>query len=290
MAFHRLTPAAALLALGLAALPLAASAQTQSETAAADENPIVARVNGAEILRSEVFALAGTLPPQYQQQIVQIYPLLVQRLVDFKLANAAGRAEGLAEDSEVKKRVAELTDRVIREVWIERAVEARMTDEALQERYKAHIAANPPGTEQHARHILVETEEEARAVIAELEGGADFAELAKSRSTGPSGPQGGDLGYFKNDQMVPEFSAAAEALEPGQYSKDPVQTQFGWHVIKLEDRREVAPPDFAELEPQLRQEFTRENVEIVLAELRKNAEIEITPAGTSMLPEGGGAQ
>jgi peptidyl-prolyl cis-trans isomerase C len=282
------------LALGALSFEPAASAQTQSDTAQpgapGDENPVVARVNGEDILRSEVFALAGTLPPEYQQQILQIYPLLVQRLVDFRLAQAAGRAEGLGEDAEVKKRIEELTGRVIREVWIERAVEARITDEALQSRYQDYVKANPPATEQHARHILVASEEEARAVIAELDGGADFVELAKERSTGPSGPRGGDLGYFTSDQMVPEFSAAAQTLEPGQYSKDPVQTQFGWHVIKLEDRRESTPPSFADMEQQLRQEMTRENVETVLSELREGAEVEITPAGNSMVPEGGGTQ
>ncbi len=160
----------------------------------------------------------------------------------------------------------------------------------MQSRYQDHLKANPPATEQHARHILVASEEDARAVITELDGGADFVELAKERSTGPSGPRGGDLGYFTSDQMVPEFSAAAQTLEPGQYTKDPVQTQFGWHVIKLEDRRESAPPSFADMEPQLRQEMTRENVETVLSELREDADVEITPAGNSMAPEAGGAQ
>ena len=295
MAFRRISLAATMVALGLVALGMglalqAATAQTaiaqgqaQSQPAT-EEDPVVARVNGMDILRSEVFALAETLPPQYQQQLLQIYPLLVQRLVDFTLANEAGRAAGLAEDDEVKRRLDRLTDQVIREVWIEREVEARITDEAMQASYAAYVAANPPVKEQQARHILVETEEDARAVIGELDGGADFAELAKERSTGPSGPRGGDLGYFTDEQMVPEFSAAASALEPGQYSKDPVQTQFGWHVIKVEDRRDTQPPSFEEIEPQLRNELRRDNVESVLTGLREGAEVEITPAGSAMVP------
>lgn len=300
MTLFRMAFAALTLAFGLGALSLGASAQnqpaglqlaqnqvaqTQDDSAAAEEDPVVARVNGEEIRRSAVFQLASTLPQQFQQQMLQIYPLLVQRLVDFKLANAAGRADGLADDEEVQRRLDEMSDRIIREVWIERAVEARITDEALKAKYDDHVKANPPATEFHARHILVETEEEARKVIGELDGGADFVELAKERSTGPSGPRGGDLGYFRGEQMVPEFSAAAQALEPGKYSSDPVQTQFGWHVIKLEDQRETAPPAFAELEPQLREELTRENVEGVLADLRGEADVEITPAGTSFVPE-----
>ena len=288
MQLPRIFPAGPTLALALTlamtAFPLGLSAQTQTPEAADD--PIVARVNGEEIRRSAVFALAGTLPQQFQSQIMQVYPLLVQRLVDFKLANAAGRAQGLAEDEEVKKRLAELEDRVIREVWIERAVDEGMTEEALRSRYTTYLADNPPVTEQNARHILLKTEEEAREIIGKLDGGADFAEMATEHSTGPSGPRGGDLGYFTEDQMVPEFTTAANALQPGEYTKDPVETQFGWHVIKVEDRREVAPPSFEDLELQLRQEYARENVETVLQGLRDKAEIEITAEGKSMLPAG----
>jgi len=115
----------------------------------------------------------------------------------------------------------------------------------------------------------------ADSVLLLLRDGADFAELAKERSTGPSGPKGGDLGYFTADQMVPEFSEAAAALEPGSYTKEPAKTQFGWHVIKLEDRRTAAPPPFEELEQQLREQVARETLEVVLNDLRDGAEIEI---------------
>ncbi|MFQ5774836.1 MAG: peptidylprolyl isomerase [Kiloniellaceae bacterium] len=275
-------------ALGLAvvAAPLSATAQQGG----AGQDPVVARVDGDAIHRSEVFALANNLPPQYQAQIAQLYPLLVQRLIDFKLAGRAGRAAGLADDEEVKARMAEVEERVIRDVYLERAIDARVTEEGLQARYRDFLAANPPGTEQRARHILLETEEQAREVIAKLDQGADFAALAQEHSTGPSAPQGGDLGYFTDDQMVPEFAAAANALEPGQHSREPTQTQFGWHVIKVEDRRPVAPPSFAEVEQRLREEMSREAVEAVLKDLRSGAQIEILPAGTSMVPAGTAAQ
>jgi peptidyl-prolyl cis-trans isomerase C len=274
--------AALTLVIALAALPVAVLAQT--ETPNAEDDPVVARVNGEEIRRSAVFEMAQTLPPQYQSQLAQVYPLLVQRLVDFKLAYAAGLAGGLADDQDVKDRMAVLERRVIREIWIERALAALATDEALQASYNDFVAANPPKTEQNARHILLKTEGEAREVISKLDDGGDFVELAKELSTGPSGPQGGDLGYFTDDQMVPEFSTAASALEPGQYTKDPIKTQFGWHVIKVEDRREVPSPGFEEVEGQLQQELARENLETVLGGLRDSAEIEITPAGASMIP------
>jgi peptidyl-prolyl cis-trans isomerase C len=269
MAFRGIFGAA--LALALVVYPMTLTAQEGG----AQEDRVVARVNGEEIHHSDVMAMARNLPPQYQSQLMQIYPMLVQRLIDFNLAGKAGRAAGLAEDEEVKVRIARAAEQAIHEVYLERAVEARMTDEGLQAKYREHLAANPPAEEFHARHILVETEEAARAVIALLDGGADFIELAKERSTGPSGPKGGDLGYFTADQMVPEFSQAAAALEPGQHTAEPVKSQFGWHVIKLEDRRTAAPTAFEEVEPQLRQELARESVTAIFKDLRAGIEIEI---------------
>ena len=267
MVFRRFFGAA--LALALAATPM---------TLAAQEDTVVARVDGEEIRQSDVMVMARSLPPRYQTQLTQIYPLLVQRLVDFKLAGKAGRAAGLAGDDEVKARVAKAEEQAIREVYLEREIAARVTDAAVQDAYKVYLAANPPAEESHARHILLETEKAAREAIALLDGGADFVELAKQRSTGPSGPKGGDLGYFTADQMVPEFSQATAALEPGQHTAEPVQTQFGWHVIKLEDRRKSDPASLEEVEPQLREQLARETLETVLKDLRDGAVIEIVSA------------
>lgn len=244
-----------------------------------DENQVVARVDGEDILLADVLRLAGDLPPQYQAQYAQIYPLLVLRVVDFRLAGKAGRSEGLDQDDEVKARIAAAEDRVIRDAYLERTVEARVTDDAVRQAYAKYLEDNPPKIEQRASHILLETEEEAREVIAKLNDGADFAELAKESSTGPSAPQGGDLGYFTAGQMVPEFAAAADKLQPGDYTKEPTQTQFGWHVIKVVDRREVTQPAFAEMKSQLRDDMARDAVEAILADLRAAAEIEILPAG-----------
>ncbi len=266
----------AVLALALAATPMTLAAQQGGAKADA----VVARVDGEEIRQSDVMAMARSLPPRYQAQLRQLFPLLVQRLVDYKLAGKAGRAAGLAGDDKVKAFVARAEEQAIREVYLEREIDARINDAAVQDAYKAHLAANSPTEEHHARHILVETEAAAREVIALLDGGADFVELAKQRSTGPSGPKGGDLGYFTADQMVPEFSQAAAALEPGQHSAEPTQTEFGWHVIKLEDRRSGAPASLEEVEPQLREQLAREALETVLDGLRDGAEIEIVSERT----------
>ena len=259
------------LAVALLALPAGLRAQQDG----AESDPVVARVNGEEIRQSEVMSMAQSLPPQYQAQLAQIYPLLVQRLIDFKLAGKAGRAAGLAEDDEVKARIMQAEEQVIREVYLTREIESRITPEVLQARYQVFLGQNPPKIEHKARHILVETEDKAKELITQLDGGADFAELAKEHSTGPSGPKGGDLGYFAADQMVPEFSAAAEKLEPGQHTAEPVKTQFGWHVIKLEDRREIAPPPFEEVQKQLLEETSQETLQAIFTDLREGAEVEI---------------
>ncbi len=261
------------LALILTFAPFYASAQ-QGESG---DDPLVATVNGEKIYRSEVLETARSLPPQYQQQqqLDQVFPALVDRLVDFRLLAVAAAGDGLAEDEEVLSRLAELQQNVMREVYLERKIDERVTDEALRGRYDKMIADNPAEPEVHARHILLEDEAVAKEVIVALDGGADFAELARERSTGPTGPQGGDLGYFTEEQMVPEFAQVAFALEAGSYSDEPVQTQFGWHVIKVEDRRQGAPARFEEVEEQLREEASREVVNAVLGELRENATIDV---------------
>lgn len=248
----------------------------------AAEDPVVARVGGEEILQSEVLALAQTLPPQQQSQIALIFPQLIEQVIDLKLVGKAGRAEGLAEDEEVRKRVMESEDRIISQTYIVREIEAQVTDEKLQTEYEKFVNENPASKEVRARHILVEEEEQAKALIVELDGGADFAALASEHSTGPSGAQGGDLGFFGEGQMVPEFADAAFSMEVGQYSKEPVKTQFGWHIIKVEENRLAEQPSFEEMQEDLRSELSRGVYQDLIAKLREGADIEIvTPAGTA---------
>lgn len=256
----------------LSAMPAVVLAQDTEEA----EDPTVAVVDGTPIRHSEVTAYAATLPQQYQQAFDQIFPFLVQRLIDLALIDKAAAADGLSDDEMVQERVTRLRTEVMREVYMERLLAAAVSDEEVEARYQAFLEENPPSDEVRARHILLETEEEAREVIAALDGGADFAELAEERSTGPSSAQGGDLGYFTGEQMVPSFAEAAFALEPGSYTSDPVQTEFGWHVILVEDKRPRDPPSFEQLAPQLTQELQGAAVESHIAGLRADAEIEVT--------------
>lgn len=150
----------------------------------------------------------------------------------------------------------------------------KVPDSELQKLYDEKIAKLDE-TEYKARHILLKTEDEAKAVIAELDAGKDFIELAKSKSTGPSAQSGGDLGWFTSGRMVPQFSLAVSGMNKGTYSKSPIQTKFGWHVIKLEDTRKLEPPKFDAVKPQLLKSIQQQRMQEYLKKLRSKAKVEI---------------
>jgi peptidyl-prolyl cis-trans isomerase C len=248
-------------------------------------DPVVARVDGTELHRSDVLAAQKSLPQQMQQMpIEQIFSPLVDQLVTGLLITEAGRKDKLADDPEVKKKMARLEDRAIQEVYINRMIEKAASDDELHKRYDQFVKDHPPKEEVSARHILVDKEEEAKAIIADLDKGADFAALAKQKSTDPGKDNGGDLGFFKREDMVPEFSEAAFKLKKGEYTKQPVHSQFGWHVIMVEDRRLGAPPSFEEAKAELTNEVAREVVGERIKELRSGAKIETFAIDGSPLP------
>ena len=250
--------------------PSAAAAQ-----ALPSGNPVVARVDGTELRLSDVQAAQQNLPPQAQKlPLEQIYPMLLDRLVDGMLITEAGRKEHLDRDPEVQDRLKHYEDRLVQEAYINRAVKPAETEDGLRTRYQTFIKEKPAHEEVHASHILLGTEAEAKSVIAELDKGADFAALAKKYSKDPGAESGGDLGYFGHDDMVKEFADAAFALPKGQYSKTPVKTEFGWHVIKVEDRRTGQPPSFEEAREQLSRDLAHEIIDAKLHDLRGTAKIE----------------
>jgi peptidyl-prolyl cis-trans isomerase C len=241
----------------------------------AKADPVVARVNAVEIHRSDVIQTLAGLPPQVQQMPMdQVYPLLLERMIDNKLVAAAGRAEKLQDNADIKRRVAEFEDRAIQEAYLDRAIQGKLTDAELHKKYEAFVNENPPQEEVHARHILVASEKAAQDVLAELRKGADFAAVAKAKSTDGSARDGGDLGFFGRGDMVAEFSDAAFAMKPGEISKAPVKTQFGWHIIKVEERRMSAAPSFEETKEQLRTDLSQEMVGEVVDQLRAKAKVE----------------
>lgn len=272
---------AALMAAPVALFAQSAAAQTQlaqTPPAGAQEidptTTIVARVDDEPVYLSQLLDMMDDLPEQYRQvPFPQIYPALLGRAVDTALLAKAARASDIAEEDMVKRRVQAAEDRVLSQAWLNRSITSEITDEAIAERYKTFSEQQAGGEELRARHILLENEADATKVIDDLKAGADFAKLAEERSTGPSAVEGGDLGWFGKGQMVPEFETAALALEPGAFTDAPVQTQFGWHVILLEDTRTSEAPALAEVRDRLTAEMTRELIEQRLAGLRDGAEV-----------------
>ena len=250
-------------------------------------NTVVARVDGTELHLSDVEAAQQSLPPQAQKlPLEQIYPMLLDRLVDGALITEAGRKERLEQDPELQVRLKRYEDRLIQEAYLNQAIKAAETEGKLKARYQSFAKDKAGQEEVHAQHILVKTEDEAKSVIAELDKGTDFGELAKKYSTDPSASSGGDLGYFGHDDMVAAFADAAFALPKGQYSKTPVKTEFGWHVIKVEDRRAGKPPSFEEAREQLSRDLAHEIIDAKLQDLRGAAKIETFGLDGKPLPAG----
>ncbi len=239
----------------------------------AEDDPVIARVNGKEILRSQLMQAHENLPAEYKQvPLDQIYPMLLTSLIDSKLVAEDAKARKLDEEAEFQKALTLVKDQLLERYAVRKEIEDAVSDEKLRKMYDDQVA---DGSEEiHARHILVKTSDEAVAIIKQLDGGADFAELAKEKSTGPSGPRGGDLGFFGKGQMVPPFEEAAFALDAGTHTREPVQTQFGFHVIKVEERRAAAPPSFEDSVEDLRADAAQAAGSAYVERLRGDAEIE----------------
>lgn len=232
---------------------------------------VVARVNGTEITLGHMIALREQLPEQYLQLpddvlFNGVLDQLIQQLTVAQVAEGElSRRDRLVLDN---NRRGYLTGAVL-----DRAAETGVTDEALQKLFDEKYGKVAPGTEYHAAHILLETEEAAKAIKAELDAGADFAKLAQEKSTGPSGPNGGDLGWFGPGMMVQAFEDAVTALKPGETS-GPVQTEFGWHVIRLIETRNAAAPTLNDKRQELTQELQQAVIAARLAELTGAATVE----------------
>lgn len=260
-----------LAAVALVALTAAGGARAED---AAD--PVIAKVGAVEVHESEMkYAIAGLDPqlanlPDDQKRVAAL-----SSLIDVKLLAADAAKEGLQDDADFKQRIAFLTERELHNSFFKKHVVDSVTPEEVKARYDKEVAAITPEDEVHARHILVKTEEEAKAVIADLDAGKDFVEIAKEKSTDPNKSEGGDLGYFTKGRMVPEFEAAAFALEKGAYSKEPVKTQFGFHVIKIEDKRKQQPPALEQVEGQVRQLVMRDKYLDLIEKAKTASPVEI---------------
>ena len=260
----------------LAATLLGCMAAQAQGTAQSPPDPVVAKVDGQPIHLSDLKDAIQGLPENVRGMPPQtLYPMLLDQLIDGRALIAEARKSGLDKDPAVQRQVAAAEDRALQTAMLSKEVSPSVTDEAVHARYDKDIAGKQGEEEVHAKHILVDNEAEARKIIAQLKGGADFGALAKQSSKDPSGAQqGGDLGFFKKDEMVPEFATAAFALQPGQVSPDPVHSQFGWHVILVVERRRAESPSFGQARDELRQKMVQEGVQKAVAKARASASVE----------------
>lgn len=243
----------------------------------AQEDAVVAKVGDLEIRQSELDLAIENLDPQLAQlPDDQKRVAALSGVIDVKLLAQGAADEGMKDTEEFKKRMEYITDRELHNSYFRKHVVDAVTEDEVKARYEKEIGAMPKQEEVNARHILVKTEEEAKTIIGELDAGKDFAELAKEKSEDSNKSDGGDLGWFSKGRMVPEFEEVAFALEKGAYTKTPVKSQFGFHVIKLEDRRDVQAPPLEQVEPQVRQLVMRDKYLALVEKAKSEQPVEIT--------------
>jgi peptidyl-prolyl cis-trans isomerase C len=274
MASNRPSPHRALIALACAVMLSAPIGAGPRVAFAQDSDPVVARVNGVDIRESdlafaeeEIGSNIPSIPPEQKRDY------LINYLADVIVLSQAAEEQKLADRPDVKHRLAFDRNRLLMEALLQNVGKSALSDSAEHQVYDEAIKQVKNEEEVHARHILVPTEDEAKAIVAQLKGGADFATLAKEKSKDPGAAEGGDLGYFTKDQMVPEFADVAFKLDKGQIS-DPVKTQFGWHVIKVEDKRVKPTPTFEQVKPQIENYVAHRAQAEMVENLRKTAKIE----------------
>ncbi|HEV7254173.1 MAG TPA: peptidylprolyl isomerase [Mesorhizobium sp.] len=298
----RLKAAAALTLIALAASPLNAQEPAPTQPAAPAEpaasapvapETVVATVDGQPITEADLQLALNDL----DQQFAQLPPearraAALSAVIEIRVLAKQAEAAGLTDDPEFQRRMEFLRQRALHTELVETEVAEKVAEEEIRARYDQEVANQPPVNEVHARHILVGTQAEAEAIIKQLGEGAKFEELAAQHTTDPSGKEtGGDLGWFGPGRMVPEFEKAAFELPVGEYTKAPVQSQFGFHVIKVDDKRVQQPPAFGAVKEQVRSLLLREKYFALVKELRDKAQVEIAdPALKTALDQANAAE
>ncbi|MGC9270987.1 peptidylprolyl isomerase [Acidiphilium sp.] len=265
-----------------------ASAQPGKASTAASKDPVVAIVNGYKIHLSDLAKAAQSLPPQLQQAPPQeLYPVLLNRLVDERALLIKARKTNVAKDPKVERAMREAANRALEAAYLRKEVRPELSDAAVKAYYQKHYVGQKQPEEVKARQILVKTQAEAEKIIDQLNKGAKFSELAIKDSIDPGAKNGGELGWFTKDEMVKPFADAAFALKPGTYTKTPVQSQFGWHIIKSQGKREKPAPSFDEVKDKIRQTMTDAAITAALQNARAGLTIKLfNPDGSpATLPD-----
>ncbi|MGK0269399.1 MAG: peptidyl-prolyl cis-trans isomerase C [Cocleimonas sp.] len=265
-----------LLAASVIALTLSAGPITAVHAAAHEKDVVIATVNGDKIMKSTLDGYIEILKKQKQGKKTDRQAAL-DDLVATEIALQEAKKTDILDRPATKKSLSDYTRNILLQTWTKEKIGSfKIDDAAIKEAYDERVT-KLASKEFNARHILVKTEDEAKAVIKDANAeGADFAEIAKKKSTGPSGSNGGSLGWFKAQTMVPAFANAVKAMGKGDVSKDPVKTQFGYHVIKLEDSRDAKLPTLESLKPQLERVISQKKMLAYMEGLKKDADIKIT--------------
>lgn len=242
-----------------------------------DEGIVVAEVGGEKVKLADLEAVKNGVPQLKEMPMETVYNKLLEAYVNNRVILNAAKKSGVQNLPEVKKMLSDAEDQILFQAYLSQQLQARMTPEKLNAIYMAEIQNYVPQDEIHARHILVATEKEAKDLIVKLKNGADFEKLANEYSLdkNPENENGGDLGYFRKDMMIPEFGNAAFAIKVGQISQKPIKTPFGWHVVKVEDKRKAAPPTMAEMGEVIKARFTEATVPVILEEERAKADVKL---------------
>jgi peptidyl-prolyl cis-trans isomerase C len=257
-----------------AAAPAPAPAPAPAATPAPDT--VLATINGKPVTEADLELALADLDQQFARlPAEQRRAAAMSAIIEIRLLAEKASTEGLDKSPDFQRRIEFLRQRTLHSALVASEVAGKITDAEIRARYDQEVANTPPVNEVHARHILVKTKEEALEIIKQLDAGAKFEDIAKAKSSDGSAAQGGDLGWFGPGQMVPEFEKAAFALEVGAYTKEPVQTQFGWHVIKVEDKRAQQPPAFEQVKDQVRSALLREKYFALVKSVRDAAKVEI---------------
>jgi peptidyl-prolyl cis-trans isomerase C len=253
---------------------------------AADSKDILARMEGRDITRSDLNKFLTTLPPQARALPKAVLePMALDQLINDQLLTNAANAGKTRESDEFKEREAELMEQLTREIYLSKRIDKRVTNSAIRDEYSRFVKENPAQTEYEARHMLVDSKEKAEGLIKQLDSGADFAKLASQNNSGPEKEKGGALGFFTAKEVVPEFAEAIAKMKPGTVTKTPVQTQFGWHVIQLENSRKREAPKFEEVKEQMRVRVSQRYVQEEIQKLRKDAKVEVFADNLTSMPK-----
>ncbi|PKU21649.1 peptidylprolyl isomerase [Telmatospirillum siberiense] len=241
---------------------------------AADADPVVASVNGKDIHRSAVIDAQQGIPQLRQMPLEMVYDQLLDHVVTAQLLLDQAKKQKLEDDPQVKAAFKDAQARILQQAFLAKRVDSDISEDAMKKRYEELKKSYQPKEEVKVSHILVETEEAAKTVIADLKSGVKFEDEAKAKTKDPSGSSnGGDLGFIGKGDTVPEFSDAAFKLKPGEITETPVKTQFGWHVIKAGEHRMAAPPSYEDSKGAIKNELAQQDVQKVIDGLKKSAQV-----------------